>query len=152
MRYLELATQESHEHFIVECKWPSSEFGEPSKHIPAHQTEWGRYAPSAWNDKREPNKARDGFGHCYGSFEKANPDLQELPSRVKRRDGSLVPTFTDAADAFAYAERLAEHGECAARYGDGGTQENRDAQYAGRKIHTRVVRQVHKLTEWEVAR
>ena len=151
MRYLELISADERVLYYVESRWPSSEFGKPANHTPPEQVKWVRHNSSAWNDKRAPNTKRDGFLMCRGSFDEQNPDVAEVPSRV-RVYRSDAPVFTDLDAAFAYAERLREFGECAYRYGGSGTQEDRDAQYADRPIYTRVVRQYSKLTEWEVAR
>ncbi len=131
-------------HYIVQAKWPKSEFGSPDKHLPDDhpQVRWGGYSPGAWNDRVNPNTKCNGFGSIRGNFEEIHSDVANHPSRVTDRFGKkeeMPPTFTAPEAALAYASRLAEHGEVAARFSQGGTQQSRDLQYANRPIRTRVV-------------
>ena len=151
MKYGDLISDESHVHYIVQSKWPGHGDG------PYH---WGTYSPSAFNDKRKPNKvprARDRSPE--GTFDRRNMDVADHPSRVGRRVDwdwpvgpfDAAPVFTDPHAALAYAERLAKYGECSALYGTSGTEAGRRIVYAG-AIRTRVVeeryhRYVRELTK-----
>lgn len=145
LRFAASVKAEARQVYIVETRWPSSEFGKPENHLPQDEIAWGRYNPTAWNDKTEPNKKRDGFGRCAGNFEDKHPDVAQHPQRVGK-PGADVPTFSDPWAAFAYAERLQAEGETAARYSEGGTQADRDARYAGRMIETRVVEEISMIS------
>lgn len=148
LNYGDEIANDLHVHYIVEAVWPKCKFGEPGVPDPAGER-WARYSPSAWNDRDKPNERRNGFGSVAGNFEAMHPDVAQHPSRVTGRGpaGDIVPTFTDPQAALAYAARLEAHGEVAARFSDGGTQENRDADYKGRTIRTRVVEQYARKRE-----
>ena len=133
--------------YFVECIWPSNKFGEPG--VPEPEKErWGRYTPTAWNDKNEPSEKR-WFGSAVGDFDKIHADVAVHPSRLSGNGaaGERSPAFTDPQAALAYARRLQEFGECASRFSDGGTQESRDLQYKGREIRTRVVEQYDRTRQ-----
>ena len=149
LNYGEEIANRLHVHYVVEAIWPKDKFGEPGVPDPAGER-WARYQPTAWNDRDQPNTRRNGFGSVEGNFDDMHPDVAQHASRVGKVKYD-VPTFTDPAAALAYADRLQAHGEVAARYGDGGTQADRDAHYQGRTIRTRVVEQYSRLRERVVA-
>lgn len=142
--YGEQTVAEQHVQYVVETIWPSDVFGKPGVPDPSRER-WSRSRPTAWNDKKAPNTRRNGFGGVEGNFDTVHADVAEHPSRVGKVKYDS-PVFTDPAAARAYADRLQECGEVAARFGDGGTQVDRDAHYLDRPIRTRVIeRQLARL-------
>lgn len=103
-----------HTQYHVEAIWPCT-------HDEAHSKPCGmwrhdpfrRYNASAFNDRRDPQTAYDGYGSARGTFDKVNADVAQHPSRLSEFNS---PAFSDAAAALAYAERLSRHGELAAKY------------------------------------
>lgn len=85
--------------YRVEVMWPdTSEKGDGPRR-------WSTYSRWAFNDTRNPTQ-----GDRSGSFEKENPDVSDVPQRLKGRWGDSVVFSTQAA-AQAYAERLRQFGQ-----------------------------------------
>jgi hypothetical protein len=145
LNYGEETANRLHVHYIVEAVWPEGKFGQPGVPDPEHER-WGRYNSTAWNDRDRPNTRRDGFRRVSGNFDDMHRDVAAHPSRVGKVKYD-APVFTDPQAALAYAARLQAQGEVAARFSDGGTQADRDDQYQGRVIKTRVVEQYYRKRE-----
>lgn len=123
--------------YHVDIMWPRDVFGKPGVPAPESEHRWGGYYTTAFNDKTNPNTKRDGYGSVRGNFDEVHKDVATHPSRVG--PSGDVPIFRDPQAALAYAAAIEEHAEIAARFGDGGTQADRDANYLGRKVRARVV-------------
>ena len=137
LNYGEELRDELNVFYLVQSVWPKDVSGNPGVPDPGRER-WEHYQSSAWNDKRAPNKTRDGFGNVTGNFDDVHADVAGHPSRVGKVKWD-APAFTDPAAALAYAARLEEFGEVAARFSQGGTQFDRDLHYLGRAIRARVV-------------
>lgn len=148
--YGEQVKGDQHVHYVVQAIWPQDVFGKPGIPDPRRET-WGSYQSTAWNDKAAPNTKRDGYGRCEGNFDIVHADVAEHPSRVGKAKYD-APVFTDPVAARAYSDRLEACGEVAARFGDGGTQEDRDKNYSSRVIRSRVVEQSYAKLERVVLR
>jgi hypothetical protein len=95
---------------------------------------WSAYSWHAFNDAREPETKRDGYGSVFGTFDtiKRNLRYADHPSRIQ--DGFKAPTrnkparephtikglcgrdiiaFTDKDAALAYAAQLRKYGRWA---------------------------------------
>ena len=122
--------------YVVETMWPSQ-----------RHPHWGRYNPSAFNDKRNPNTVPDAYGTCQGTFDRNNMDVSNVESRVGRRVnwewpvGPIAdyPTFTSLEAAANYGRRLKEYGEVASLYSTYGTKEGREKDYKDKPLGVRIV-------------
>lgn len=135
----------SHEHdlYYVESIWPCTHDENHKEPCGMYRNDpWRRYSTSAFNDKRKPNKQRDGYGHANGSFDRENMDVSEKRMATSPKTGFLIehPVFEREDDALAYAERLAKYGELASKYDNMGHIPNWKKNHS-RKIRTRVVRE-----------
>lgn len=118
--YGDLTEQRAYTIYIVETMWPDTSGGERK-----HRKGWGRYYPTAFNDRRDPKIIHDGYGRCNGTFDQKNKDVAEIAERVTRwcpygdglgGDFANIAAFTTASAALAYAARMREFGELSSKY------------------------------------